>query len=224
MSQRRWREQLPFHDRTSAGEALAAAVAAEVDPADAVVLAIPRGGLPVAVPVARLLGVPLDVLVAHKIGAPWQPELAIGAVAADGTRVIDTDGELWSGDEVALRETTQAELNRALERQAYLRGNRPPLDLTGLTAILIDDGMAMGATMVAAAGAARRAGAIRVIAAVPVASAEAVARVQGSADQVIVLATPEPFGAVGLWYEEFDQVTDSQAAALLHAGELVGSA
>jgi putative phosphoribosyl transferase len=183
------------------------------------VLGIPRGGVPVAAAVAREIGAPLDVVVAHKLGAPGQPELAIGAVAADGTVLIEPWGrELVGGDEAYLRRAAEDEIARARRREQALRRGRPAVDLRGRTAIVVDDGIATGATMHVAVLAAKAAGATKVIVASPVGAAESVARLRSVADEVVVLATPEPFYAVGEFYLRFGQVDDEEVAALLAAG------
>lgn len=214
---------LPYADREEAGRRLAERFIAlgqrEALQARGVVLGIPRGGVPVAAAVARALGLALDVLVAHKLGAPGQPELAIGAVAADGTVLLEPWArELVGDDEVYLRRAADEEIARARRRERALRRGRPPVDLRGRTVILVDDGIATGATMHVAVLAARAAGAAKVIVASPVGAAESVARLRSVADDVVVLATPEPFFAVGEFYVRFDQVDDDEVAALLFAG------
>jgi predicted phosphoribosyltransferase len=212
---------LPFADRDAAGRVLADLLlrsGAAVRPPDApaVVLAIPRGGVPIGVAVARALGAPLDVLVAHKVSAPGEPELAIGAVATDGTARL----EPWARDAGlvdagSFRRAADAEIERARRREATLRAGRSPEPLTGRTAILVDDGMATGATMYVAVLAARSAGAARVVVAVPVASVEAVTAIRAVADVVVVAATPSHFYAVGEWYRRFDQLDDNDVVTLL---------
>ncbi len=214
---------LPYADREEAGRRLAERFVAlgerEALRARGVVLGIPRGGVPVAATVARALGLALDVLVAHKLGAPGQPELAIGAVAADGTVLVEPWArELVGDDEVYLRRAADDEIARARRRESALRRGRPPVELRGRTAILVDDGIATGATMHVAVLAARAAGAAKVIVASPVGAAESVARLRSVADEVVVLATPEPFFAVGEFYVRFDQVDDDEVASLLTAG------
>ena len=214
---------LPYADREEAGRRLAERFIAlgerESLQARGVVLGIPRGGVPVAAAVARALGLALDVLVAHKLGAPGQPELAIGAVAADGTVLVEPWArELVGDDEVYLRRAADDEIARTRRRENALRRGRPPVDLRARTAILVDDGIATGATMHVAVLAARAAGAATVIVASPVGAAESVARLRSVADDVVVLATPEPFFAVGEFYVRFDQVDDDEVAALLAAG------
>lgn len=206
--------RLPFENREAAGRLLAAAlVGADLGP-DPIVLGIPRGGVPVAAEVAGRLGLALDVLVAHKIGAPFQPELAIGAVAANGTRIIDPLAHEVM-DEAELEHAANAELERARVRERDLRGDRPPLALAGRGVLLIDDGIAVGSTLAAAVAAARQGGAARIVVAVPVASVEGAARIRATADALVALATPEWFMGVGEWYEDFGQVGDDEVRRLL---------
>jgi putative phosphoribosyl transferase len=203
-----------FADREDAGEQLAKAL---VDHAgsDSVILAIPRGGVIAGEAVARALGAPLDVVVPRKIGAPGNPELGIGAVAP-GVRVLDP--RLIQ----ALRVTSEylereiAAQGREIERRerAYRRG-RPPVEVDGKVAIVVDDGIATGATAVAALRWARAQGASKVILAVPVAPAQALRRMADEADEIVVLATPDPFMAVGEWYRRFDQTSDDEVVAAL---------
>jgi putative phosphoribosyl transferase len=220
----------PFADREAAGLVLAARLGAGAlsvadaqrplaeDPSRVVVLGIPRGGVPVAAAVARALGARLDILVAHKVGAPYEPELAVGAVAADGS----IRREAWAGTYVSDRgfaEAAAAEIIRARAREHDLRAGRPAVPLTGVTAVLVDDGVATGSTMLVAVEAARRAGVARVVVAVPVAAKEAVDALTGVADAVIAVAVPPHFGAVGAWYLRFDQVDDADVRRLLAAAD-----
>ena len=217
----------PFHDRDAAGIALAARLAGGAlstndvpplaeDPSRVVVLGIPRGGVPVAAAVARALGAHLDILVAHKVGAPDEPELAIGAVAADGS----IRHEPWAGaylSERGFADAAAAEIARARAREHDLRGGRPAVPLAGVTAVLVDDGVATGSTMLVAVEAARRAGAARVVVAVPVAAEDALAALAAVADAVVAVAVPAHFRAVGAWYVRFDQVADAEVRRLLAA-------
>ena len=180
-----------------------------------VVLAIPRGGVPVAAAVARALDAPLDVLVAHKVGAPFQPELAIGAVAADGTLLVEPWAPEVTPDDAWVTRAADAELERTRRHESALRGDRPRLRLDGRTAILVDDGIATGATLRVGVLAARAAGAARVVVAAPVGAEDSVASLGAMADEVVVLATPVPFFAVGEFYVRFDQVDDDEVRAIL---------
>ncbi len=184
----------------------------------AVVLGIPRGGVVVAAAVADALGVPLDVLVAHKIGAPGNPEFALGAVTADGTTIVEPWARRSTGlSDDAIAALAGPEIDRARERELRLRGDLPRTDLHGRTAILVDDGIATGATVHAAVLAARALGAARTIVAAPVASDEAVRLLTPVVDALVLLAIPAPFWSVGQWYERFDQVEDAEVRRLLTA-------
>jgi putative phosphoribosyl transferase len=203
-----------FADRTEAGARLAEALR-HLGP-NAVVLAIPRGGVIVGEVIARDLGVPLDVVVPRKVGAPGNPELAIGAVAP-GIRVLDPRmvhalgvSEPYLEREIA---TQEAEIER---RQHAYRGGRPPQPVAGRVAVIVDDGVATGSTAVAALRWARAQGrAERVVLAVPVAPPQTLERLGTEADEVVVLETPQPFLAVGEWYRDFDQTTDEQVVSAL---------
>ena len=183
---------------------------------DVLVLALPRGGVPVGFEIARQLHVPLDVLIVRKLGVPGQEELAMGALASGGTRVLNED--VVSDARVAPEEiaTVTAREDRELERreQAY-RGDRPPVDVRGKTIILVDDGLATGATMRAAARALRRQGAGRIVVAVPVAPAETCEEFRTEVDDIICATTPEAFFAVGQAYEDFSETSDAEVRALL---------
>ncbi len=208
--------QRMFADRADAGRALAAALASRRGAADTVVLGLPRGGVPVAYEIARALDLPLDVLVVRKLGLPWQPELAMGAIASGGALVTNDEvvrhlggrGEAFE----AVRVREQAELER---REREYRGNRPPLEMRGRTGVLVDDGLATGATMEAAVRSLKALGARHVIVAVPVASTEAKERIAAVADEVVCLATPMLFSAVGQWYADFGQTEDAEVRDLL---------
>jgi putative phosphoribosyl transferase len=203
-----------FADREDAGERLGRALAERAGP-DAVVLAIPRGGVIVGEAVARAIGAPLDVVVPRKIGAPGNPELGLGAVAP-GVRVLDQRmvSGLRVSDEYLEREIAaqEAEIERRLH--AYREG-RPAVAVRGRTAVVVDDGVATGGTAIAALRWARAQGATRVILAVPVAPRASLERLADEADDVVVLETPEPFFAVGEWYRDFDQTTDREVVSAL---------
>jgi putative phosphoribosyl transferase len=203
-----------FEDRTEAGERLAEALKEYAGP-DTVVLGIPRGGVIVAEVVARMLGVPLDVVVPRKVGAPGNPELGLGAVAP-GVRVLDPwlIERLGVTEEYLEREIA-AEEAETIRRLRVYRGDRPPLELAGKTAIVIDDGVATGGTAVAAIRWARAQGAAKVVLAVPVAPPQTMERLRHEADEVVALATPEPFFAVGEWYRRFDQTSDEEVVEAL---------
>jgi predicted phosphoribosyltransferase len=205
-----------YSDRADAGRALAKALARLRAAPDVIVLGLPRGGVPVACEVAAALGLPLDVLVVRKLGLPQQPELAMGAIASGGALVVNDEVVRYLGGRTgafeAVRAREQAELER---RERDYRGTRPPLKVSGLTAILVDDGLATGATMEAAVRALQSLGAHRVVVAVPVASVEARERIEAIADEVVCLATPEFFSAVGQWYADFGQTEDEEVRELL---------
>ncbi len=205
-----------FHDRHEAGQVLAKALSGYAGRPDVVVLALPRGGVPVAYEVARALDAPLDVFLVRKLGVPGQEELAMGAIASGGLRVLNPSvlSVLRVPDSVidAVADRELAELER--REQAY-RDGRPPLDVRGKVAILVDDGLATGSTMRAAVAALRRLGPARIVVAVPVAAAATCAELRHEVDEVVCALTPEPFYAVGLWYEDFSQTTDDEVRELL---------
>jgi predicted phosphoribosyltransferase len=180
-----------------------------------VILGIPRGGVIVAEVVARTLGAPLDVVVPRKIGAPGNPELGLGAVAP-GVRVLDPWLIERLGVSEAYLEREIASEEREIERRLHAyREGRPPVDIAGRTAVVVDDGVATGGTAVAALRWARAQGAAEVILAVPVAPPQTIDRLRAEADEVVALATPEPFFAVGEWYRDFDQTSDAEVVAAL---------
>lgn len=207
---------VPFADRAEAGRLLAHRLSPMAGP-DVAVLGLPRGGVPVAFEVARGLEVPLDVVVVRKLGVPQHPELAMGALGEDGGEVLDRALVATAGvTEQQLRRVEEHEAAELDERVRRLRARREPLDLTGLTALVVDDGLATGATAHVACQVARRRGATRVVVAAPVGPRELAGGV-GYADEVVLLAVPEPFTAVGLWYRDFTPTTDQEVASLLGA-------
>lgn len=211
---------LPLWDRQSAGEALAEHLAGRYPPEETVVLALPRGGVPVASEIARRLGGTLDILLVRKLGAPGQPELAAGAIASGGVRILNpdvVDGLRISESQLArIAATEQAELER---RERLYRGNRKRPTVTGRTVIVVDDGVATGATMRAAIQALRQQNPARIIVAVPVAAPDTARRLEREADELVCLATPSPFRAIGQWYRDFAQVDDDEVRRLLTAEE-----
>ncbi len=205
-----------FHDRREAGLLLAAKLAAYANRADVIVLALPRGGVPVAYEVARALGAPLDVFVVRKLGVPGYEELAMGAVATGGVRVLNDQivRDLRIPDHVIDR-VAAAEREELARRERAYRGGRPPLDVRDRTVILVDDGLATGATMRAGVTALRQLQPDRIIVAVPTASPETCEELKAEVDEVVCAITPEPFHAVGYWYEDFTQTTDQEVSELL---------
>lgn len=205
-----------FTNRQEAGRLLAAELTKYADREDVIVLGLPRGGVPVAAEVARALHLPLDVMVVRKLGAPGQEELAIGAIGEGGVRVLNRqlvrnlgldDGDI---DRIAARE--ERELGR---RVSAYRGGHESLAVEDKTVLLVDDGVATGATMRAGLQALKAAGAARVIAATPVGAADSLAALENDADEIVVLQTPEWFSAVGQWYEDFGQTTDDEVRGIL---------
>ena len=203
-------------DRAAAGRALGGVLARKGHGDRAMVLGLPRGGVPVAAEVAVALDAPLDVLVVRKLGVPGHEELAMGAVAARGVRVLDervvreasVDGE-------AIDAATQRERDEVERQEAVFRGDRPPLAPDAARAVVVDDGLATGSTMRAAVRALRAMGAATIVVAVPVGSAQAVDALAQEADAVVCPHVPEPFVAVGAWYERFEPVGDEEVRALL---------
>ncbi len=183
---------------------------------DAIVLALPRGGVPVGFEVAMALALPLDVLLVHKLGLPGHPEYAIGALASGGAGLLQIDLiDALGVPEAAVRAVAMRELEQIARRAALYRGGRAPPELRGKIVLLVDDGMATGLTMRMAARVVREAQPASVIVAVPVAAADACAALQSEADTVICLRTPEPFYAVGQWFEDFGQISDEEVLGLL---------
>ncbi len=204
-----------FVDRVDAGRRLATRLA-HLRGEPVVVLGLPRGGVPVAFEVAQALGAPLDVIVVRKLGVPFQPELGMGAIGEDDVRIINRELVATAGVSERELAAVEARERAELERRARrFRGNRPRLDLTGRTAVIIDDGIATGSTARAACQVARAHGAARVVLAVPVAPPGWTARIGRDADELIALDTPDPFWAIGQFYANFTQTTDDEVAACL---------
>lgn len=204
-----------FDDRADAGRQLAAKLSSWRRP-DTVVLGLPRGGVVTAREVARFLEAPLDIRVARKIGAPWQPEFAIGAVTARGTRVLNQEAlRMLLLPPGYLDRATAAQQAEAQDRERRLRDGRPALPLAGKTVILVDDGVATGMTMLAAIRDVRADGPARIIVAAPVIAPPTVPELANEADAVVAVATPEPFMAVGMFYASFSQTTDDEVRAIL---------
>jgi predicted phosphoribosyltransferase len=205
-----------FRDRRQAGALLGEALSAFAGRKDVLVLGLPRGGVPVAAEVARALDVPLDVLVVRKLGAPGREELAIGAIAEGGVRVLNRALVANLGLDPREIDVLAGREERELERRVRIyRGGRGPLPVENRTVIVVDDGVATGATMRAGLQALRVRGAARVIAAAPVGAADSVDALREDADEVVVLETPAWFQAVGQWYEDFGQTSDEEVRACL---------
>ena len=205
-----------FRDRADAGRQLADRLKTYAGRPDVLVLGLPRGGVPVAFEVARALGAPLDIFVVRKLGVPGHEEIAMGAIATGGVGVLNEPVVRGLGIPQsvisAAMEREQRELDR---RERAYRGERPAPDVRGKTVILVDDGLATGATMRAAVAALRQQQTKRIIVAVPVAAPETCEELRAEVDEIVCLETPEPFYAVGLWYEDFSQTTDEEVCGLL---------
>lgn len=216
-----------FADRREAGAALAAMLQHHAGRPGVVVLALPRGGVPVGYEVAEALGAALDIFLVRKLGMPGHPEFAMGAIASGGVRVLSDDVVRMYGISAEAIErvarTEQAELER---REREYRQNHAAVDVKDKTVILVDDGLATGSTMRAAVQAVRRQSPARVIVAAPVGAPSTCAEFRSLADEVVCARTPEPFSAVGLWYQDFTQTSDDEVQSLLrtHAGKLAGTA
>jgi predicted phosphoribosyltransferase len=206
-----------FADRKQAGQVLAQRLLRYCDDADTIVLALPRGGVPVAFEVAQTLHVPLDVFVVRKLGLPGHEEFAMGAIATGGVMVMNPDLAGFHVPEAAIEAVVARERSELDRRELLYRGNRPPLSIEGRVAILVDDGLATGSTMLAAATAVRRQSPKRTVVAVPVAAAETCQAFRHEVDEVVCAVTPEPFRAVGMWYTDFGQISDAEVHALLDA-------
>jgi putative phosphoribosyl transferase len=206
----------PFRDRAEAGRMLAETLREYADRKDVVVLALPRGGVPVGYEVAKALNAPLDVFVVRKLGLPGQEELAMGAIASGGVRVLNREliSALGIPDEM-VEEVTQEEQRELERREREYRDGRPPIDVRGRTVILVDDGLATGSSMRVAVLALKQKQPAQIVVAVPVAPRESCAEMESVADKVVCAVTPEPFWGVGQWYEDFSQTSDEEVRDLL---------
>lgn len=212
-SGRRWYR---FVDRVDAGRQLAERVAQAVKGSDPVVLGLPRGGVPVAGEIAKRIGAPLDVLLVRKLGVPWQPELAFGAISSSDVVVYNDDVlPLLDLSAVEIEEVVERERAELARRERRYRGGRSPVPVRGKTAVVVDDGIATGSTVRAALQGLATRGAARTIVAAPVAPPETVELLLRHASDVICLQTPPDLGAIGLWYENFDPVSDEEVERLL---------
>jgi putative phosphoribosyl transferase len=205
-----------FQNRQQAGRVLASNLMRYANRPDVIVLALPRGGVPVGYEVARALNVPLDVFVVRKLGVPGHEELAMGAIASGGVRVLNEDIVRALGIPQSVIDLVAAREERELERRERdYRDGRPPLDVRGRTVILVDDGLATGSSMRVSAQALRKKQPAHIVVAVPVAAHSTCEEFESEVDQVICAATPEPFQAVGQWYQDFSQTTDEEVRDLL---------
>jgi predicted phosphoribosyltransferase len=209
-----------FRDRAEAGRMLAAKLVRYANRSDAVVLGLPRGGVPVAYEVARELHAPLDVFLVRKLGLPGHEELAMGAIATGGVRVLNEDVVRALGIPEDIIESVASREQQELERRERIyRGTRPPVDVRDRIVILVDDGLATGSSMRAAVAALRQQGPGRIVIAVPIGALQTCRELREEADEVVCLYTPEPFHAVGLWYEDFSQTTDQEVHDLLERAQ-----
>lgn len=207
---------VPFDDRHSAGRKLGAVLADRLDLDDPIVLGLPRGGVPVAIEVARALDAPLDVFVVRKLGLPGHEELAMGAIASGGVQVLNQDVVSRAGvDQDAIDRVAEDERRELRRREERYRKGRGPLDLEGRNVVLVDDGLATGASMRAAAGALAERNPAHVVIAVPVAPSDTCEEMRQRGDDVVCLATPSPFLGVGRWYRSFPQTRDEEVTELL---------
>lgn len=205
-----------FRDRREAGRVLAEKLIPRVHASPALVLALPRGGVPVGFEVARALPAELDVFLVRKLGMPGEEELAIGAIASGGVRVLNQDLIDYLGVPSELvEELTAREQHELLRRERLYREGRPPIPVRDRTVVLVDDGLATGASMLAASRALRPQGATRIIAAVPVAARQTCDELSKEIDEIVCAATPHPFAAVGIWYADFSQTSDEEVRELL---------
>lgn len=208
---------MQFRDRKQAGQALAQKLDRYRDNPDVLVLALPRGGVPVAYEVARALHAPLDVFVIRKLGLPGHEEYAMGAIATGGVRVMNPDAMDLPVSAAAIEVVVAREQQELERREQLYRGDRPPLTIANRVVILVDDGLATGSTMRAAAIAVKQKNPQRVVVAVPVAASATCEEFRAEVDDVVCAHTPFPFHAVGIWYANFDQTSDQEVRALLEA-------
>src|ERR671924_218318 len=209
-----------FRDRRDAGRKLAQELLHYAHRSDVIVLALPRGGVPVAYEVALALNAPLDIFIVRKLGLPGQEELAIGAIASGGIRVLNEDlVRMLNLSEKVIEHVAQRELQELQRREQSYRGNRPAPEVHDQTVILIDDGLATGASMRAAVAGLRVQNPKRIVVAVPTAAPETCDAFQSEVDEMVCAVTPEPFLGVGRWYEDFSQTTDDEVRELLARAE-----
>ena len=210
------RSSQQFADRREAGAVLAAKLSSYRDRDDIVILGLPRGGVPVAFAIASALGAPLDVFVVRKLGVPGHAELAMGAIASGGVRVLNDEVLRWYAiPQAAIDDVVRVEQTELARREAEYRGSEPMVDVRGKLVILVDDGLATGSTMKAAIQAVRAMAPARIIVAVPVGATDTCHALAADADDVVCARTPSPFSAVGLWYRDFSQTSDAEVRELL---------
>jgi putative phosphoribosyl transferase len=207
---------LPFRDRPQAGQLLSKKLAGYANREDVIVLALPRGGVPVAREIARSLRTPLDVFLVRKLGVPGQEELAMGAIASGGVRILNQDiVQAMAIPTHVIDSVTATEVQELARRERLYRGDRPAPDVMSRTVILVDDGLATGATMRAAVAALRRMKPKRIVIAVPIAAVPTRQEFAREVDEIVCLHTPEPFFSVGFWYDDFSQTTDEDIREML---------
>ena len=205
-----------FRDRTEAGQVLASKLTKYLNQVNTVILALPRGGVPVAYEIGKELGLPVDIFVVRKLGVPGHEELAMGAIASGGVRHINRDVvDQLRIDSETIDVASRREQKEIERREQLYRGQRPPVDVRNKTVILVDDGLATGSTMRAAIAALRQHRPARIVVAVPAAAPQTCSEIADEVDEIICAATPEPFYAVGQWYQEFSQTTDEEVRDLL---------
>jgi putative phosphoribosyl transferase len=205
-----------FRDRRLAGQQLATRLSTYANRSDVLVIGLPRGGVPVAAEVAKALHAPLDICLVRKLGVPGHQELAMGAIASGGVRVLNDDVLAWLGiSDKAIDEVAARELRELQRRDRTYRGDRPPPVLRDRTIILVDDGLATGSTMRAAIAAIRQQSPQRIVVAVPVGAPDTCDAIRGEVDEAVCLMTQDPLYAIGLWYENFTQTTDEEVCKLL---------
>jgi putative phosphoribosyl transferase len=206
-----------FRDRIEAGKQLATQLSSYADRSDVLVVGLPRGGVPVAAEVAKKLHAPLDICLVRKLGVPGHTELAMGAIASGGVRVLNYDVLDWLGiSDETIHEVAARELRELQRRERDYRGDRPPPNFCDRTIILVDDGLATGSTMRAAIAAIQQQSPQRIIVAVPVGAPQACDAIRGEANEVVCLMTQDPLFTISLWYENFTQTTDEKVCKLLN--------
>lgn len=210
-----------FSDRHDAGRQLARKLSKYADQEDVILLALPRGGVPVAYEIVQIIKAPMDLLIVRKLGLPGEEELAIGAIASGGIRILNQDIiDMLGISQMTVDRVTEQETLELQRREQQYRGNQPALDIHDRRVILVDDGLATGATMLAAIRAVRTRHVAQVVVAIPTASTQAIYLLRQEVDEVYYVMAPEPFEGVGRWYEDFSQITDEEVRSLLrNAGE-----